>query len=349
MFAASLNTLKQRTSQLLKGEDGPKSTSFEAQAREPVFIPPQALGYTADSLLVQYEVQNSKDRDMAIFVLPLGEDVSVTGGLVRQHFPFPGRHHFRYKAPTSDGSFGGYVWIDLASDLNFVPVYFGSIVMKVLELPADADTKRHPAPTYSMASASQQAVSSRAPSETSLSRPASSPDDLMQLDLGSSGYSRAYAGGSPSASSPASSPSPVKLDRQQLVAEREAREKAAVDEKMRRHIEQKKREDTERKQKVELANQLQKELEDWARMPDGQSYKDIRTLLSTMHTVMWPDSGWEPLPLSELVAGDSKIKKYYRQAIMMAHPDKNKGATVEQQVRADRIFNALNEAFKLST
>jgi len=99
--------------------------------------------------------------------------------------------------------------------------------------------------------------------------------------------------------------------------------------------------------KVESNNKIGTEMDRWARMGDGQSFKDIKVLLSTMHTVMWPDSGWKELPLSELVSGGAAVKKHYRRAILVVHPDKQKDANPEQQVRADRAFQALNEAFKL--
>merc|ERR1719203_1322397 len=97
-----------------------------------------------------------------------------------------------------------------------------------------------------------------------------------------------------------------------------------------------------------MNNELAAEMDCWAKMPDGQSYKDIKVLLSTLHTVTWPNSGWKECPLSELVTNESNIKKYYRKAILLAHPDKHSDTSPTQQVRADRIFQALNEAFKVS-
>lgn len=99
--------------------------------------------------------------------------------------------------------------------------------------------------------------------------------------------------------------------------------------------------------KVESGNKIGSEMDRWAKTPDGQSYKDVKVLLSTLHTVMWPDSGWKELPLSELVSGAAAVKKHYRRAILIVHPDKQKEANPEQQVRADRAFQALNEAFKV--
>jgi len=335
LFAASLDTLKKRTTQLLdnldkvkdgKGADG---ATWQEPSVEIPFDPQvaSALGCPDDSILVRYEVQNGedKDREMALYSMPLGGAVSISVGMVRSSFPPPGHYHFRFKAPTSDGSFGGWVWIDLASDQDFVPVYKGGIVVKALCLPETLGTAR---PAIRRASASAPARSAGA--------------DLMELDMSSKAPTgMASAPSAPSAPPPKAKP----LDRAQLVAERQAREKREYDEKIKRHEEQKAREERSKKEKLELNDVLAKELNDWAKTPDGQSYKEIRTLLSTMHTVMWQGAGWKELSLSELVA-DSSIKKNYRKAILLAHPDRHQSASSEQQVRADRIFNALNESFK---
>ncbi|CAE7340811.1 RPS27B [Symbiodinium pilosum] len=337
------------------------------------------MGCREDSILVSYEVQNDeKDREVALYAMPLGGAVSVTASMVRASFPLPGNYHLRFKAPTSDGSFGGWVWIDLASDQDLVPVFNGGIAMKALRLPTDSSPSRAAAP--SQASRSRPATSAQGASPHGVSGIAG---DLMELDL-----SKAPRSAEAQAPRPPAGLQAICIIKQ--VAERQAREKREYEEKIKRHEEQKKsfptaevllhldaalgssllphsasRGDAQsKKEKLELNDVLSKELNDWAKTPDGQSYKEIRTLLSTMHTVTWEGASWQPLNLSELVA-DSSIKKNYRKAILMvselsllfcfcwfsahlfgahspqhaamakAHP-----ASSEQQVRADRIFNA---------
>eukprot|EP00913_Durusdinium_trenchii_P034139 g31952.t1 len=348
LFAASLDKLKKRTTELLDGldKDGKDGASGQEASVEIPFDPQvaTALGCPDDSILVRYEVQNAedKDRELALYSMPLSGAVSVTVAMVRSTFPPPGHYHFRFKAPTSDGSFGGWVWIDLASDQDYVPVYNGGIAVKALCLPSVC------------ASSSAQRPAGPASAHRATGSQRSAPGaDLMELDMGKA----APTASASAASAPAASPPPKAkpLDRAQLVAERQARERREYEEKMKRHEEQKAREEKSKKEKSELNDVLAKEMNEWARTPDGQSYKEIRTvlqyvacgrtLLSTMHTVMWEGTGWKPLSLSELVA-DSSIKKNYRKAILLAHPDRHQSASSEQQVRADRIFNALNESFK---
>ena len=48
---------------------------------------------------------------------------------------------------------------------------------------------------------------------------------------------------------------------------------------------------------------------------------NIRALLSTLHTVLWPDSGWKPPGLTDLVE-PTRVKRAYMRANLVVHPDK---------------------------
>ncbi|CAJ1346502.1 unnamed protein product [Effrenium voratum] len=87
LFAASLDTLKKRTTQLLDGLDkGKEGGSRSPDIQEPsVEIPydaqvSQALGCPDDSILVRYEVQNAEDKDteLTLYSMPLSGAVSIT-------------------------------------------------------------------------------------------------------------------------------------------------------------------------------------------------------------------------------------------------------------------------------
>merc|ERR1719161_2005086 len=85
--------------------------------------------------------------------------------------------------------------------------------------------------------------------------------------------------------------------------------------------------------------QLQTEMDKWAKTSDGQNWKDIKSLLSTVHEVMCENSGWTPIKLSDLIVNpEAQQKKYWRKAILLCHPDKHQHASAEQQYRAERIF-----------
>ena len=65
-------------------------------------------------------------------------------------------------------------------------------------------------------------------------------------------------------------------------------------------------------------------------------------LLWLLFQVLWPESGWKPLPLTSLIEG-SDVKKAYRKATLFIHPDKlqHKSATLQQKYIAGRVFDIL--------
>lgn len=92
---------------------------------------------------------------------------------------------------------------------------------------------------------------------------------------------------------------------------------------------------------------LQAELDCWA-LTENASLKDIKVLLTTMHQVLGENSKWTPVNLSDLVMHPNSLKEHVRKAILVSHPDKHHFASAEQQCRAKRIFQALNDAKKTS-
>ncbi|XP_043916868.1 cyclin-G-associated kinase isoform X1 [Protopterus annectens] len=71
--------------------------------------------------------------------------------------------------------------------------------------------------------------------------------------------------------------------------------------------------------------------------------RNIRALMSTMHTVLWEgETRWKPVNMSDLVTSDH-VKKYYRKAVLVVHPDKAAGQPYEQY--AKMIFMELNDAW----
>lgn len=61
-----------------------------------------------------------------------------------------------------------------------------------------------------------------------------------------------------------------------------------------------------------------KQILDWI---EGKE-RNIRALLSTMHTVLWEgETRWKPVGMADLVTPD-QVKKVYRKAVLVVHPDK---------------------------
>ncbi|XP_053321083.1 cyclin-G-associated kinase [Spea bombifrons] len=71
--------------------------------------------------------------------------------------------------------------------------------------------------------------------------------------------------------------------------------------------------------------------------------RNIRALISTLHTVLWEgETKWKPVNMAELVTPE-QVKKYYRKAVLVVHPDKATGQPYEQY--AKMIFMELNDAW----
>ncbi|PSR94990.1 Auxilin-related protein [Actinidia chinensis var. chinensis] len=127
----------------------------------------------------------------------------------------------------------------------------------------------------------------------------------------------------------------ARLERQQRTQERAAK---AVAEKNQRDL-QTQRDQEERHR---IAETLDVEIKRWAAGKEG----NLRALLSTMQYVLWPECGWQPVSLTDLITGAS-VKKVYRKATLCIHPDKvqQKGATLQQKYIAEKVFDLLKEAW----
>ncbi|GMI72349.1 AUXILIN-LIKE7 [Hibiscus trionum] len=73
---------------------------------------------------------------------------------------------------------------------------------------------------------------------------------------------------------------------------------------------------------------------------------NIRMLLSTLHNILWPNSGWRMIDLASLTES-SLVKKAYQKARLCLHPDKlqQRGATLSQKYVAEKAFSILQDAW----
>lgn len=58
--------------------------------------------------------------------------------------------------------------------------------------------------------------------------------------------------------------------------------------------------------------------------------------------MLWPESGWQPVSLTDLITA-AAVKKCYRKATLCIHPDKvqQKGANLQQKYIAEKVFDLL--------
>ncbi|KAL5776858.1 hypothetical protein ACOSP7_009784 [Xanthoceras sorbifolium] len=98
----------------------------------------------------------------------------------------------------------------------------------------------------------------------------------------------------------------------------------------------------EQEERSRFADALDIGIKRWAAGKEG----NMRALLSSLQQVLWPDCGWEPVSLTDLITSTS-VKKVYRKATLCVHPDKvqQKGATIQQKYTAEKVFDILKEAW----
>ena len=72
---------------------------------------------------------------------------------------------------------------------------------------------------------------------------------------------------------------------------------------------------------------------------------NLRVLLCTLQDVMWQGATWKRVGMAD-VMDPSVVKKLYYKAVMLVHPDKQANAGPDQEYIANRVFGALNEAWK---
>ncbi|KAJ1297176.1 hypothetical protein BS78_01G357700 [Paspalum vaginatum] len=96
-------------------------------------------------------------------------------------------------------------------------------------------------------------------------------------------------------------------------------------------------------QENELIKMSETKIREWSRGKAG----NIRSLLSTLQYVLWPESGWKPVPLVDIIEG-AAVKKAYQKALLCLHPDKlqQRGAAVHQKYIAEKVFDILQESWK---
>lgn len=136
----------------------------------------------------------------------------------------------------------------------------------------------------------------------------------------------------------------VKLNREELAARREA----GIQEKVAQALEFKQELDENLKRETgELEAAKAKHdglLTEWA-FDQSKKKRNVRTLLTTMHKVLWSDSTWRPIGLGDVIE-PKKVKLQFRKAMLVVHPDRCTALTAENRFVGKRVFEAINEAYQ---
>ncbi|CAI9276523.1 unnamed protein product [Lactuca saligna] len=127
----------------------------------------------------------------------------------------------------------------------------------------------------------------------------------------------------------------ARLERHQRTADRAA--KALAEKNMRDLLAQK-----EQAERNRLAESLDAEVKRWCSGKQG----NLRALLSTLQYILGSESGWQPIPLTEVIT-TAAVKKAYRKATLCVHPDKlqQRGASIQQKYVCEKVFDLLKEAW----
>ncbi|KAL8467078.1 hypothetical protein ACS0TY_035966 [Phlomoides rotata] len=98
----------------------------------------------------------------------------------------------------------------------------------------------------------------------------------------------------------------------------------------------------EQEEKRRLAETLENDIKRWAAGKEN----NLRALLSSLQQILWPECGWRPVSLTDMITSDS-VKKVYKKATLYVHPDKvqQKGSTLQQKYIAEKVFDILKEAW----
>lgn len=75
--------------------------------------------------------------------------------------------------------------------------------------------------------------------------------------------------------------------------------------------------------------------------------KNLRAMLSTFDSVLFDEAKekWKKVGLHEVVMAD-QVKKVHRKAILLVHPDKVRGVSMESKLIAEHIHAVLHEALE---
>ncbi|CAJ1972458.1 unnamed protein product [Sphenostylis stenocarpa] len=131
----------------------------------------------------------------------------------------------------------------------------------------------------------------------------------------------------------------ARFERHQRIGERVVwfLAQALAEKNMRDRLVQKEQEDRNR-----VAEVLDADVKRWSSGKTG----NLRALLSTLQYILGPDSGWQPIPLTDVVTTPA-VKKAYRKATLFVHPDKlqQRGASIQQKYICEKVFDLLKEAW----
>jgi len=310
-------------------------------------------------MLVFYTLQGADGEDPQH---PNAIQIRGTGPVMRstilENLPFrkskaKSYFHIRFKKAEGNSS-GSYVWQDLKNGENRIPPFNGAVWVKILRVAGSAP-------------ASHPQANSRRPAKKPVARkrtvspkrkaPPSAPNNSAPA-----GWSNVLEPTKQKSEKPGP---PVDLSniediRNKLPAdfnEKSERVQRALVKRVRdqeaatrKKLQQRKDAEREAAAKQAAKEQAEKSVKDtvekWHKDSTGQA-KGLWTLLCNLNNALWQPNRWQEVDSSQMLE-TKYVRRMYRRAMKTVHPDRlPAGATPEQTVSAQRITQALQEAWAI--
>ncbi len=321
----------------------------------------------AKTQLVFYTLQGLPGEDMSRpNVFQVHSSQKLTFGVIKKTFSIGGRscaddYHWRFRCASGDkesgssGSKSGYVWMDVKSESQIVPVYGGNVFAKLLPLNT---LRTHGTPIklkQAGVSRSQATVNNTNITKSRKARAEKKKsDDVWGFDSTGDGDNQQKSDLAAVMKRAELNPSPTRDDdpatrgmsTEQRAAykikkrkEAEAEKEKKAQELYRNQLEQKAADDEEM---LRLASELKPKIVAWSG-PEG-NLKNIRALLGTLQTVLWEGAKWTPVA----VVRPADVKKAYMKAVRVVHPDKiDKNASLRVKYIAKSVFDSLKTQYAI--
>lgn len=90
-----------------------------------------------------------------------------------------------------------------------------------------------------------------------------------------------------------------------------------------------------------IRKQLEPKIKAWSE--EHGKKKQLRALLASLHTILWPGAEWKQVTIGDLLDA-KKVKVQFHKASRVVHPDKTHHLPPDQRFLAKRIFDSLSQA-----
>lgn len=322
-------------------------------------------------MLVMYTLQSDKSGEFNGFVVR-AENQELTVGDIRKQFPVKGSFYMRFKTVLQEENPPVTVWLDGLDEFAPVPSYKNSIMVKALQIPP-FDSGHIPKKVYKQFNkhfevrVNDHRVHERKQSDLlgefthhgkHLERSHSAQSNFADFNKYAEPISKKsfdpmaeFLSTQPRSSinHPNQSKPQVYIDPTDGLSTEQLkkREQDRINQKVNQKTEEVqkiwKEEANLRNDKQDAEKEFSEKLNNWETR--NHQKNNIRALLATMHNVLWKDSGWEPVGPGDLIT-NAQVKSTYLKSLNIIHPDKHQNDPPAIRYISERVFSAVNEAFK---